>query len=316
MNIVVLDGHTLNPNSDLSWNALKALGNCIIYPRTSVEHIVERAKNAELVLTNKTVLSAETLQQLPNLRYIGVLATGVNVVDTATARALNIDVTNIPAYGPQAVAQHVFALLLELTRHVGLHAQGVRQGRWSDQPDFCYWDKPQIDLEGLSMGVIGLGHIGQRTAQLAQAFGMRVLGYQRQPKPIDGIEWVSLDQVFSDSDVISLHCPLTPDTQHLINAERLQQMKRSAFLINTSRGPLVDETALADALRQGEIAGAGLDVLSQEPPPADNPLYKAPNCLITPHIAWATQKARQRLMDIAVDNVQAFLRGAPQNVVN
>lgn len=315
MHIVVLDGYTLNPG-DLSWHELQQVGTCTIYDRTPPSQIIERAHTAEIVLTNKTVLQRETLAQLPQLRYIGVLATGVNVVDIAAARERGIPVTNVPSYGPQAVAQHVFALLLELTRQVGRHAHSVQAGKWSQQPDFCYWETPQIDLEGLTMGIVGLGAIGQRTAQLAQAFGMTVLAYQRHPQAMNGVRWVSLETLLQCSDVISLHCPLTESTEHLINQTRLQQMKKSAFLINTSRGPLVDEAALAAALQQGEIAGAGVDVLTQEPPAANNPLFSAPHCLITPHIAWATQKARSRLMQIAVANIKQFLQGQAQNVVN
>jgi len=315
MNIVVLDGYALNPG-DLSWAPLQSLGHCEIYERTPVEMVVQRAVNAEIVFTNKTLLTRSAIAQLPKLQYIGVLATGYNVVDIQAARERQIPVTNVPVYGTQSVAQQVFALLLELTRQVGLHASGVRAGRWSHQADFCYWDKPMIALESLTMGIVGLGTIGQTVARLAQAFGMSVLGYQRTPKPIAGVTWVDLDNLFRQSDVISLHCPLTPETQQLVNAQSLALMKPSAFLINTSRGPLVDEDALAQALQSGQIAGAGLDVLTVEPPKPDNPLFNLQNCFITPHHAWATQTARQTLLDIVVANLQAFLKGNSQNVVN
>ncbi len=310
MNIVILDGYTLNPG-DLSWEPLQALGHCDIYDRTPAEAVVQRAAHAEIVFTNKTLLYRSEIFQLPKLQYIGVLATGYNVVDVQVARERQIVVTNVPAYGTPSVAQMVFALLLELTQQVGLHALGVRRGRWSNQANFCYWDKPMIALENLTMGIVGLGAIGQQVAKLAQAFGMQVLACQRTPVAGN----VDLESLFQQSDVISLHCPLTPETQHLVNAQRLALMKPSAFLINTSRGPLVDEEALAHALRSGQIAGAGLDVLTVEPPKIDNPLFKLENCFITPHIAWATQTARQTLLDIAVANLQAFLKGEPQNVV-
>jgi len=314
MNIVILDGYTLNPG-DLSWAALQAIGPCEIYERTPVEAIVKRAADAQIILTNKTPLTRHEITQLPKLQYIGVLATGYNVIDIEAAREQQIIVTNVPAYGSTSVAQMVFALLLELTRAVGSHAWGVRTGRWSNQPDFCYWDKPQIALENLTMGIVGLGAIGQEVAKLAHAFGMSVLGYQRNPKPINGVKWVDLEHLFRQSDVISLHCPLTPETEHLINAERLALMKKSTFLINTSRGGLINEEALVQALVNGEIAGAALDVLTVEPPNQDNPLFKLENCVITPHIAWATQTARQTLLDSVVANIWAFLQGKPQNVV-
>ncbi len=315
MNIVILDGYTLNPG-DLSWTALQSLGNCQIYDRTPASEVVQRAVEAEIVFTNKTVLNRAIIAQLPQLQYIGVLATGYNVVDIEAARERHIPVTNVPAYSTKSVAQMVFALLLELTRHVGLHAEGIRAGCWSRQTDFCYWDKPMIALETLTMGIVGLGVIGQAVAKLAQAFDMPVLAYQRTPKPVAGVRNVDLETLFQQSDVISLHCPLTSETEHLINAHSLALMKSSAFLINTGRGPLVDENALAQALRSGQIAGAGLDVLSVEPPKVDNPLFQLENCVITPHVAWATQTARQTLLDMTVANLQAFLQGHPQNVVN
>lgn len=314
--IVVLDGYTLNPG-DLSWAPLQALAvSCHIYDRTPPAAIVARAEKATIVLTNKTPLSAETIAQLPDLRYIGVLATGYNVVDIAAARARQILVTNVPAYSTSSVVQMVFALLLELTRQVGRHAASVKAGHWHRQTDFCYWETPQIALDGLTIGIVGLGEIGQAVAQLAHALDMSVLVHQRTPKPLAAfITPVSLDTLFQQSDVVSLHCPLTPETHHLVNAARLALMKSSAFLINTSRGPVIDEMALADVLRHKRIAGAGLDVLSTEPPPKNHPLLTLENCIVTPHIAWATQSARQKLLDGVVANIQAFLDRQPQNVV-
>lgn len=317
MKIVVLDGYTLNPG-DLSWEELEALGACSVYERTDAELTVERAKDAEIILTNKTVLSAEVIEQLGQLRYIGVLATGYNVVDVEAARKRGVPVTNVPAYGTESVAQMVFAHLLNLTQHVGHHSETVREGLWSECPDFCYWDRPLIELEGLTMGIVGLGRIGKAVARLAQAFGMEVIGYDvvRPSDLPEGCRMVGLEDVFRLGDVVSLHCPLTPETERLVNKERLCLMKRTAFLVNTSRGPLVDETALAEALNGGEVAGAGLDVVASEPPGGDNPLLKAKNCYITPHIAWATRAARERLLRVTVENVAAFLNGRGQNVVN
>jgi len=317
MNIVVLDGHTLNPG-DLSWDELKSLGPCEIFDRTAPDQILARAANAEIILTNKVILNRETIAALPKLRYLGVLATGFNVVDAAAARERGIPVTNIPGYSTRSVAQLTFALLLELTHHTGHHAQTVRDGRWSRSPDFCYWDLPLLELDGLTLGVIGFGQIGREVAKIAQAFGLRVLVNSRtQPAQVPArVEFVPLDELLPRADIVSLHCPLTSATQHLINTPRLALMKPTAFLINTSRGPLVDEAALADALNSGRLAGAALDVLATEPPPATNPLLTAKNCLITPHLGWATRAARQRLMKIAGANLRAFLAGQPQNVVN
>jgi glycerate dehydrogenase len=316
MQIVVLDGHTLNPG-DLSWAGLNELGQCHIHDRTSPHDIVRRAQEAEIVLTNKTQLSKETIAQLPKLRYIGVLATGYNVVDVKAAHKQNICLTNIPAYGTVSVAQMVFAHLLNLTQHVAEHGQSVQAGDWSRSRDFCYWDFPLVELAGLTMGIIGLGRIGQTTARLALDFGMKVIYFdvEKSITPQVKAQAVDLDTLFKESDVVSLHCPLTDFNFRLVNEQRLRLMKPTAFLINTSRGPLIDEKALADALNTGKIAGAGLDVLSREPPEADNPLLKAKNCYITPHIAWATKAARQRLMDIALTNIRAFMNGKPQNVV-
>lgn len=318
MNIVVLDGYTLNPG-DLSWDELQALGPCQIHDRTALADVVSRAEHAEIILTNKTVLNSDHLNRLPKLKYIGVLATGFNIVDVAAARERGVPVTNIPAYGTKSVAQMTMALLLELAQHAGRHAQTVRDGRWSQNPDWCYWDRPLVELDGLTMGIVGLGRIGRAVADIAQAFGMNVAGAMRSGKDQstdDRIRLLDLETLFASSDVLSLHCPLTPETKHLVNAERLARMKSSAFLLNTSRGPLVDEAALAEALNSGRLAGAGLDVLALEPPPPDNPLIQAKNCYITPHIAWATRSARVRLMRAALENIKAFLDGRPQNVVN
>lgn len=315
--LVILDAFTANPG-DLSWAALEALAPCSIFDRTAPGDIVQRAADATLVLTNKTPLSAETIAALPRLRYVGVLATGFNVVDAAAARARGVAVTNVPGYGAPSVAQAVFALLLELTHGVGHHAAAVRSGRWSECPDFCFWDQPLVELAGRTFGVVGFGQIGRAVAQIAAAFGMNVIATRRdgQAGREGAIEFVEMDALFRRADVISLHCPLTPQTQGLVNAQRLAVMKPSAFLINTGRGPLIVESDLAAALDAGRIAGAALDVLSVEPPPRENPLLHATNCLITPHYAWATREARARLIDIASENVRAFLSGTPRNVVN
>ncbi|HXU76140.1 MAG TPA: D-2-hydroxyacid dehydrogenase [Methylomirabilota bacterium] len=315
MKIVVLDGYALNPG-DLSWDGLKQFGPCEIYDRTPAAEVVPRAAQAAIILTNKTELTRAQLEKLTPLKYIGVLATGTNVVDLAAARERNVTVTNVPAYGTKSVAQTTLALLLELTQHVGHHAETVRAGHWTRSADWSYWDRPLIELEGLTMGIVGFGRIGRAVADLAAALGMRVLATSQTHK--DGpaaVEFVPLEDLFRRSDVVSLHCPLTPLTKHLVNAERLAWMKPAALLLNTSRGPLIDEPALANALNSGRIAGAGLDVLSQEPPPAGNPLLAARNCVITPHLAWATGAARARLMKIAVENLRAFLAGSPRNVV-
>ncbi len=315
--IVVLDGYTLNPG-DLSWDELQALGDCDIFDRTPPEEVRAKARGAMIVLTNKTVLDRADLATLPSLRYVGVLATGYNVVDLAAARELGIVVTNVPDYSTRSVAQLTFALLLELAHQTGLHAQGVREGRWCRSPDFCYWESPLVELEGLNMGVVGFGRIGRAVARLAGAFGMNVLVHTpHPPRPAPaGVELVSWEQLLRQADVVSLHCPLTAETRQMIDAARLAVMKPTAFLINTARGPLVDEAALAEALNAGRIAGAALDVLSVEPPPQSNPLLAAKNCLITPHIGWATAAARRRLLRIATENVRGFLGGRPQNVVS
>jgi glycerate dehydrogenase len=312
--IVVLDGYTANPG-DLSWQALEACGPCSIYDYTQPEEIIARAQGADILITNKAILDSRVINALPDLRYIGVTATGYNVVDVAAAKARNIVVTNVPSYGKTAVAQGVFALLLELTNHAGHHSHTVKDGRWSKNRDFCYWDYPLIELDGLTMGIIGFGSIGQEVAKRARAFGMKVIAATRTPKQTEGIEFCSMDDVFARSDILSLHCSLTDETRGLINKNSLARMKPSALLINTARGLLVDEQALADALNAGRLAGAGLDVLAVEPPVADNPLFKAKNCLITPHHSWATIAARKRLIDTTVSNVRAFLEGRAVNVV-
>ena len=316
MNICVLDGFTLNPG-DLSWDELRQLGSCEIHDRTPSSETTIRTADAEIVLTNKTPLTRETLGALPKLKYIGVLATGTNVVDLVAARERNIVVTNVPAYGSRSVAQATIAMLLELTNHVGHHAHRVRDGGWTRAKDWCFWDAPLVELDGLTLGVVGFGRIGASVADIAHALGMKIIAYSPSQKTASAfVTFVDLETIFRSSDVVSLHCPLTPQTQQLVNAERLRWMKPSALLLNTSRGPLVDEAALADALNAGRIAGAALDVLSVEPPPVTNPLLSVKNCLITPHNAWGTRAARLRLMSIAVENVRAFIAGKPQNVVN
>jgi len=316
MKIVVLDGFTLNPG-DLSWDELKSLGPCEVYDRTSPGELITRAVAAGIVLTNKTLLTRAHIAQLRNLMYVGVLATGTNVVDLEAARERGIPVTNVPAYGTRSVAQATIALLLELTQHVGEHSRGVRGGRWTSCLDWCYWDRPLVELDGLTMGTVGFGPIGRAVGDLAIALGMKLIVVTGTPKAVPSFARITdLEALFRESDVVSLHCPLTPQTRNLVSTDRLSCMKPTAFLLNTSRGQLVDEQALADALNQGRIAGAGLDVLSVEPPPADNPLLQARNCIVTAHQAWATRAARSRLMKIAVENVRAFVSGKAQNVVN
>lgn len=315
--IVVLDGYTLNLG-DLDWSPLGILGELQIYDRSSPAEVIPRALGAPFVFTNKTVINKPTIEALPGLRYIGVLATGYNVVDVEVARSHGVIVTNVPSYGTMSVAQMVFALLLNITNHVQHHADRVRAGAWSVCPDFCFWDMPLRELDTLTMGLVGLGRIGRAVARIADAFGMKVIAATRTQKADSaaGVELTDLDSVFSRSDVVSLHCPLTPDTNELVNARRLALMKPTSFLINTSRGPLIREIDLAEALNAGRLAGAALDVLSTEPPPSCNPLLTARNCLITPHQAWATRAARQRLMNTAIDNLAAFQQGKMQNVVN
>ncbi len=316
MKIVVLDGFTANPG-DLSWDELTRLGHCEIHDRTPTAEVVQRARDADVLLTNKTVVAADSIARLPALRYIGVVATGYNNVDTAAARARLIPVCNVPEYGTSSVAQATFALLLELTNQVGHHAQTVRDGRWCESKDFCYWDGTLIELAGLTLGIVGHGRIGQAVARVGRAFGMRVLVARRAgSQGPAGPEDIELDGLFHSSDVVSLHCPLTSETRALVNARTLDRMKPSALLLNTARGGLIHEPDLAEALNAERIAGAGLDVLSVEPPTDANPLLRARNCIVTPHIAWATRAARARLIGIAASNVRAFLDGKPQNVVN
>lgn len=318
MKIVVLDGYTLNPG-DLSWDELNRLGEVIIYERTAYAEIAKRCAGAAIVLTNKTPLDEATLNQLPDLKYVGVLATGYNIVNTEVCRNKGIIVSNVPGYGTASVVQLTFALLLELCLHVQRHSDAVMDGKWSRSVDFCFWDYPLTELDGKTLGIIGFGNIGEKVGDVATAFGMNIIAVgRRQPDQSHrkNFKWVSLPELFEQADVVSIHSPLTSETQGLINKENLQKMKPSAFLLNTSRGPIIKEADLAEALNNNVIAGAGIDVLSVEPPPADNPLFKAKNCIITPHIAWATQEARQRLMHTAVSNLSAFINGAPVNVVN
>lgn len=317
MKIVVLDAFTLNPG-DLDWTELKSLGVCEIYDRTPSEQIVERSLDADVVLTNKTPLSQDTIGKLSKLKYIGVLATGYDVVDVEFAGKRGIPVTNVPNYGSESVAQMVFAHILNLTNHVAQHAEEVRKNRWAHSPDFCFWDYPMIALNGLTLGIVGAGRIGMATANLGNAFHMKVIAYNpRRPlDTTDEIEFVDLEVLLKTSDIITLHCPLTPETKGFINKDRLAMMKPSAFLINTSRGALINEEDLAFALNNGIIGAAGLDVLDQEPPRPDHPLNTLKNCYITPHISWATNAARSYLMKIAIENLRSFLKGRTQNVVN
>jgi glycerate dehydrogenase len=315
--IVVLDGHTLNPG-DMSWDDLRALGDCTVFERTPPSQILERASGAAAILTNKTPLTAGTLRALTGLRYVGVLATGYDVVDAGAARSLGIVVTNVPAYGTLSVTQMVFGHLLHHTLHVADHATAVAGGAWTQSKDFAFWVTPLLELSGMTMGILGFGRIGAATAAAARAFGMRVMAHDPDPGKIRdaGHEPVGLDDLFRRSDVLTLHCPLTDDTRAIVNEARLRTMKPTAYLVNTSRGGVIDEPALARALNEGWIAGAGLDVLTAEPPPPGHPLLSATNCTITPHIAWATRAARHRLMSEVVENLRAFLRGTPRNVVN
>lgn len=317
MKIVVLDGYTENPG-DLSWAPLEALGETVIYDRTPAGKTVERIGDAEAVLTNKTVLADEIMAACPKLTYIGVLATGYNVVDTEAAKRRGITVTNIPTYGTDTVGQFAIALLLEICHRIGCHDKTVHEGRWESSVDWCYWDYPLLELAGKTMGIIGFGRIGQVTGRIAKALGMRVLACDSCPCESGRAlaEYVSLDELLAEADVISLHCPLTSETKGLINKERIEKMKDGVILINNSRGPLVEEQDLADALNSGKVYAAGLDVVSTEPIRSDNPLLRAKNCIITPHISWASRESRQRLMDIAVENLRQFMNGTPVHVVN
>lgn len=316
MKIVALDGYGLNPG-DLSWDAVSQLGELTVYDRTSSEEVIARSAGAEAILTNKTVITTEIMEALPDLKYIGVLATGYNVVNIDAAREKGIVVTNIPAYSTPSVAQMVFAHILNIAQQVQHHSEEVRKGRWTNNADFCFWDTPLIELREKKIGLVGLGHTGYNTARIAIGFGMQVTAYTSKSSlqlPPE-IKKRTLDELFSECDIVSLHCPLTDETKELVNAERLRLMKPTAILINTGRGPLVNEQDLADALNAGKLYAAGLDVLSSEPPKADNPLLTARNCYITPHIAWASLEARTRLMDILVENIKAFQAGKPINNV-
>jgi glycerate dehydrogenase len=317
MKIVVLDGYALNPG-DLSWDSLSELGETTVHDRTPADQTVARSRGAEILLTNKTVFPRDVIEALPDCRYIGEMATGFNNIDLEAARERGIVVTNVPTYATGSVAQMIFAHILNLTSHVAEHAQSVRDGDWSRSPDFCYWNFPLLELAGRTFGCIGYGRIGRAAADLAFAFGMKVLAWDPFPpaEMPEDVRLTTLEEILGESDVVSLHIPLTPETENLINAGRLAQMKPTALLINTARGPIVDGPALAEALREGRIAGAGLDVLATEPPAPDDPLLTAPNCYITPHIAWATHESRARLLHTVVENIRAFLDGHPVNVVN
>jgi len=317
MRIVVLDGYCLNPG-DLSWDALRAMGEVTVYDRTPEAQVVERTAGATIALTNKSPFSAATLAALPELKYIGVLATGYNIVDVAAAKERGVVVTNVPTYGTHSVGQMTMALLLELCHQVGRHSELVRAGEWGRNPDWSFWRSPQVELAGKQFGVIGFGRIGRQAALAAAGLGMKIAAYDAKPgAPLEGVDfqWMGLDELIATSDVVSLHCPLFPDTKDLMNKERIAKMKQSAFLLNTSRGPLIVEQDLADALNAGVIAGAGIDVVPVEPPVNGSPLFSARNCIVTPHMAWATLEARGRLMDIAMNNIRAFLAGAPVNQV-
>ena len=318
MKIVVLDGFTLNPG-DLSWDGLKQFGEVVVYDRTPQEMVVERAKDAEVIYTNKTMIDEKVLNGLSKLKYIGVLATGYNVVDTEAARKKNVIVTNVPGYSTASVAQMTFALILELTQHAQRHSDAVISGKWSNSPYYCFWDYPLIELAGKTIGIIGYGNIGSKVGEIATAFGMKIIGSKRvhsDMSHLHNFRWAEIPELMQQSDVVTVHCPLTPETNWMINKASLRLMKRSAFFINASRGPIMVDEDVADALNNDVIAGAGLDVVSIEPPQQDNPLFKAKNCIITPHIAWATIEARERLMNITVGNLAAFLSGKPVHVVN
>lgn len=313
--IVLLDGYSLNPG-DLSWERLEKVGSVKIYDRTEEGEIEERVGECEIVITNKTPITRELLERKPGIEYVGVLATGYNVVDIEAARDHGVVVTNIPNYGTQAVAQYVFALLLELCHRVAHHDRRVKEGAWNSAKDFCFWEYPLVELAGKTMGLIGYGRIGQATGRIAKAFGMKVLVYDLKKIDEEGLDLVDLDTLYSRSDVISLHCPLTEKNIGMINRDSIDKMKNGVRIINTSRGPLIDENDLAEALKDKRVAGAALDVLAIEPARLDNPLLKADNCIITPHIAWAPKEARERLLNIAVDNLEEYLAGKIQNKVS
>lgn len=317
MKLVVLDGYTLNPG-DLTWEGLEKFGDLTVYDRTPEDKIVERIGDAEIVFTNKVPITRETLDKT-NIKYIGVLATGYNIVDVEAAKEKEIVVTNVPTYGTDSVAQMVFAHILEICHHVAAHSEAVKNGEWTNNPDWCFWKYPLIELSGKTIGIIGFGRIGQAVGRIAQAFGMKVLAYDKyQNKDLENetLKYVELDELLANSDVISLHCPLFDENKGMINKNTIAKMKDGVIIINTSRGPLIVEEDLAEALNSGKVYAAGLDVVSEEPIKADNPLLKAKNIFITPHIAWAPKESRQRLMDIAVNNLKKFLEGCPVNVVN
>lgn len=317
MKIVMLDGYTTNPG-DLSWDFLNKYGNATVYDRTPQDKVVERCKDADIVVTNKTPLTKEIIDQLPCLKFVALLSTGYNIVDYMYLKEKGIPVSNIPSYSTDAVSQLVMAFILELSMNVGLHSQTVRDGEWSASTDFCYWKTPLTELAGKTMGIFGLGRIGKAVAERARAFGMKVIAYTPRihGNEPEWIELVTLNEMLERADIVSMHCPLTPETEGIVNAEFISEMKDGAYFINTSRGTVVNEQALADALNSGKLAGAGLDVLSTEPPKKDNPLLTAKNCFITPHIAWASFETRQRLVGIFEENLKAFVNGKPQNVVN
>lgn len=314
--LVVLDAYATNP-SDLSWSPIQRLADCTFHDRTAPTDVLERIGDADFVLLNKAVLSAATIEKAPRLRYVGILATGWNTIDLGAAKRRGLIVSNVPGYSTASVVQHTFALILELTNQVALHSADARSGGWSRNPDYCYRLTPQIELAGQTLGIVGFGQIGQAVARIGQALGMRILAHRRDPtrRPPPGVEYAELDRLFAESDVVSLHCPLSPATAGMVHAARLARMKPTAFLINTSRGPLINEPDLAEALQASRLAGAAVDVLSTEPPAPDNPLLSAPRCLITPHIAWTTAAARQRLIEIAADNLRAYLAGNPVHLV-
>lgn len=318
MKIVVLDGYTLNPG-DISWEGLEALGEVTVYDRTAPQDVVERIKDAEIIYTNKTQVTKETLDACQNVRFIGVLATGYNIVDVKAAKEKGIVTANIPTYGTAAVSQFAIAMLLELCHHIGAHSDSVKRGEWSRNPDWCYWNYPLVELAQKTMGIVGFGRIGQDTAKIAQALGMKILAYdeyKKQELESETCRYTDLDTLLAESDVISLHCPLFPSTEGIINKENIAKMKTGVMILNDSRGPLIVEADLRDALNSGKVAGAAVDVVSTEPIHADNPLLEAKNIIITPHIAWAPKESRQRLMDIAVENLKCFVERKPQNIVN
>ena len=317
MKIVVLDGHALNPG-DLSWDCLRQFGEVTVYDRTPVELVSSRIGDADIILLNKVTITAEILDACPSVKLICVLATGYNVVDCAAARQRGIPVCNVPAYGIDAVAQFTFALLLEICHQVGHHDRAVHAGRWADSPDFCFWDTPQMELAGKTIGIIGFGRIGRAVGRIARAFGMKVLSYNRsQCAEGEAIgEYVALEDLLRRSDIVSLHCPLTAENRHMVNRDTIAMMKNSAILLNTARGPLVDEQALYDALSSGKLRFAAADVAATEPMPSDSLLLKCPNCILTPHMAWAPVESRQRILDCTVASIRAFLAGAPENTVN